>query len=529
MSQLLKLAQANKAGLQSRDVSTWGSAERRLLAACHPKQRDFVEDPGRRVVALVARGGGKTTGAKARLIRRMLNTPRAATLFIATTRGAAEELMWNPLKDTLEQLGIEARFNETKLKCTLTKNGSVLRLVGADDKREIEKLRGIPHHEVGIDEGASYKTQLLDHLLFRILGPRMGDFENSTIFIIGTPGHILAGPFYEASREGSEIARPYTNRQLPEYENWGRWSKHSWNLLDGAKTIPAMARLWTEALREKEANGWSDEHPVWRREYLGHWAADDTSNMFRYRPHDLETGELYNQWDPAKDKYGVAVLPEIEGADWHHVLAMDMGHSDPFSLQVFAWNANSARPKLYHRYEFSKKGMYARTIAELLLGEKLDAQNPGGIIAAIGGWPDGMAADIAGLGGAMLDELANVYGIRVLKADKRDKFDNIELFNGDLLEQLVYILANTELEKQLASLQWAEDEWGQLREMKGVRNDATDAAIYARRLANHLFGKVEAVKESLFHYDGWLQEEQEEEAPGGEFDMAPATFNDDWG
>lgn len=502
------LAEA-KARQSARDTGGWQEKLTHLVAACHPLQQAFVLDPGRRVCARVARGGGKTTAGRCRFIRRMMTTPRAKCLYVATTRGQAEELMWSPLKDTLEKLEIAATFNETKLRCTLKKNGAQLRLVGADDKRELEKLRGLPHHEVGIDEGASYPAQILEHLLFRIIGPRLGDY-GGVLWVIGTPGHLLGGPFYDATRTGSEIARPWEERELPEYADWQRWSFHHWALPDGAPYVPEMARLWAAAQVEKEANGWSDEHPVWRREYLGHWAADDTENVYKYRAHD-ESGEPWNQWDPPRSPQGFAQLPPGE---WRFVYGMDMGHSDPFALEIFAYSLTENR--LYHVYEFEKRGMYAQTIAQVLLGEKLDTEKPTGAIG-VTGWPDGMVADTAGLGDALLDELKNVYGVAIEAAAKRDKFDSIELFNGDLVDGRIRILKGSHLEEQLMSLQWAVDDVGRLKENKGQRNDCTDAAIYARRRAAHQFAEEEPAPRPPRGSAAALnleQREQEEQAAG---------------
>lgn len=461
--------------IDARNTDEWAKKLDLLIADCHPKQRSFVLDPGRRVAALVARGGGKTTGGRARFVRRMMTTPKAQCLYVATTRQAASELMWMSLKDLLERMGVEARFNETQLTCTLIKNRSRLRLVGADDKREIEKLRGQPFHEVGVDEGASFDPILLEHLLFRIIGPRLGDY-NGVIWVIGTPSHVLRGPFYDASRPGSDISRLWSERD--KYPDWLRWSLHKWNLQDGATTVPAMQRLWSEALLEKEANGWSDQHPVWRREYLGEWCGDDTENVFKYRPH-LEDGTPWNVWNP---KNPFKELPE--GHEWRFVYGMDLGHSDPFALEVLAYSPTNKN--LYHVYEFEKRGMYARTIAEHLIGPALDHNKMAGIIAKTG-WPDGMVADMAGMGDALLAELSSVYGITIEPAEKKNKHDSIELFNGDLIDGRIKILKGSKLEEQLIHLQWDIDDNGKLREDKGQRNDCTDAAIYARRKALHQF------------------------------------------
>lgn len=469
--------------------------EQQLLASCHPKQLDFVCDPGRRVAALVGRGGGKTTGGRARLLLRMLRTPKAKCVYIAQTREVVIDLMWNPLKDLLDKLGIEARLNETSLRCTLLRNGATLRLVGCDDVKQIRKLRGQPFHEVHIDESASLDVKLLDHLIYRIIGPRLGDL-NGCLVLYGTPEHQQSGPFFEATSPGSSIARDWKDRDEPQYAAWSRWSVHRWTLYDGAAAgVPAIQNLLAEALLEKETNGWTDENAVWRREYLGEWASDDTERIFKYRPF-LEDGTPWNQWDPERillgpDKLKFAKLPD---GDWQYVWGIDLGHSDSFVIEILAWSPTS--PKLLHVFEYEKSGMYTRTIAEFLAGKTWvedilkgkTPENPGGVIGAIG-WPVGAVADKAALGGAILEELAQVYGIRIESAEKKEKFDSIEMTNGDLVDGRLVILKGSNLETQMVQLQWSVDEYGRLKEKKGDRNDCTDGLIYGRRKAMHLFSE----------------------------------------
>jgi hypothetical protein len=446
----------------------------------------------------------------------MLRTPKAKCVFIATTRQQAEELMWGPLKDVLEKLQIGAVFNETKLKCVLSKNGATLRLCGADDKREIDKLRGQPFHEVIVDESASYDSQLLEHLIYRIVGPRLGDY-GGCLSLVGTPGHLLRGPFFDVSKTGSDISRPYEKRNDPEFSGWQRWSMHSWNLSDGAPFVPAMQRLWTEALIEKEANGWTDENPVWRREYLAQWSADDTENVFRYA---VER----NSWAPSLDP--LTRMAPLQ-PDWEYVYGLDMGHSDPFAVVVFGYSPKERI--LWHVYSFERRNMYARTIAELLIGEELNADKPGGLIGATG-WPEAIVSDNAGLGDAMLDELGNVYGIRITAAIKRDKFDAIANFNGDLIDGRVKILKGSTLEDQLMTLQWAEDQFGKIKENRSQANHSTDAAIYARNAAYHKF-KEEPLPEPTKPAFASYANPDEDIQPRGEFDsmLSDSVFNDNWG
>ncbi len=475
----------------------------KVLADCFPKQRQFVEDTGRRVAARVGRGGGKSTGAMARMIIKMVRTPRARCVYIATTKEHARELIWDKLKDTLQRLGVEATFNETRLTVVLKRNGARLKLTGADDNKEIDKLRGMSFHEVAIDEAASHEQRLLERLIKRVVGPRLGEFSGC-IVLFGTPGHDLRGIFHAATAPGSKEHRPYEKRGA---EEWIKWSSHSWTIEDGVPFVRALALEHQEHLIDKAENGWSDDHPVWRREYLGEWAADDTEMMFRYRAtltgeaaaeRNVPDGTAWNQWDPPRA--GPMQLAELPAgpdgkarADWHYAYGFDMGHSDPFATTIFAFSPSDTTRTLYHVYSFEKTKMYGRPIAQLLLGADetrptgcCPHEKPEGLLGATG-WPIGMVSDMTHLGGNILDELAAVYGIHVEPAEQKGKFAAIELFNGDLIDGRIKILKCSTLEDQLASLQWQPDEFGRLREPKGAPNHSADSAIYARRLIAHLF------------------------------------------
>jgi hypothetical protein len=245
----------------AKQTTAWPAALERISEALHPKQRDYVFDPGRRVSMLSARGSGKTTAIAARQWRCGLTTRKARMLYLAISRPQAEDLLWNPLKEVNEKLGLGAVFHESKLRMTLPRNGASLRLCGMDDRRAVEKLRGMPFHEVTVDEAQGHDPALLENLLLRVIGPRLGDYDGR-LCLGGTPSATLRGSFYESTRPGGDINRRWEERDSDEYADWKKWSLHHWTLQDGAPYVPAMARLWQEALIEKEANGWSDDHPI---------------------------------------------------------------------------------------------------------------------------------------------------------------------------------------------------------------------------------------------------------------------------
>lgn len=465
-----------------------------IAEQAHPKQRAFVLDESTSICALVGRGGGKTTGAMLRFVRRMLKTPHAACLFIATTREQAEKLLWVPLKSLCEKYDIAARFYEDSLTCIFRHNEATLCLAGADNKKAIEKYRGIPHHEVWIDECGSYPPRLLKNLKESIIEPRLGDY-NGTLGLIGTPGHTHLGPFYELTRPGTKESRRWDERDDPDFEGWTSWSFHDWTLVDAvASGAKVFKNLWTAALLRKKNNGWSDEHPTWRREYLGQWAADDTERVYRYKPHD-EAGAQWNQWgewDPDTDpQRGLIKKPPGFDDSWCFTYGIDVGNVDPTAIEVFAYNPTDTAKKLWHVYEYEKRGNhYARVMATLLIGADLNVEKPKGLIGQTG-WPESMAID--GSAQTLIDELLNVYGIKVEAAPRKagDKLDSIELFNGDLQDGRIKVLKGSKLEEQLSQLQWVLTETGELREDKAARNDCADAAIYARRTARHLLAASE--------------------------------------
>jgi hypothetical protein len=415
----------------------------------------------------------------------------------------AEELIWSELKDLNEQYGLEAHFNETSLKMTLKRNGSYLQLAGADDKREIEKYRGRPFHEVGCDEAASWSPLLLDHFINRIVGPRLGDYRG-TIWLIGTPGHSLIGPFWQYTRPASPLSRLYEDRDEPHYLNWDRWSKHAWHLIHNTKgghlkDCPRGCEhphLWDEALLTKLSNGWDDYNPIWRREYCGEWALDDTGYVYKFREYG-EDGEDWNAWDPGPRSGGNPFgLPT--GHEWQYVYGVDMGFKDPFALNIWAYAPTTHYA--YHAWGVSRRGLVSDQIAELLQQA-----------IKVTGYPEAIVADTAGLGDWIVAEMSRVHGLPITPAKKKNKPDAIELFNSQLLSGRVKVIRGSELQQELQTLQWDPDK--PMMEHKGMANHNADSSIYVQE---YMFNKFSAApgappppSNSMEALEIWEQEEED--------------------
>lgn len=496
-----------QARASKRNVAALAEKAQILLDSCHPWQRNLVLDVAKRIVALVAGRGGKTTGCMVRQLRKCLLKRGARCLFIAKSKPAARELIWEKLKSACARLGLEPKFHEQTLRLTLRENGSTIRLVGADDTAEIDKLRGQPFDDVVIDEAASHRPELVRYLIEQAVGPRLGDFRGS-LELVGTPGQRKRGMFWELSMPGSARSVPYEERE--KYPDFRGWSFHGWSVPQAAPYVREIQNALEEGLETKEREGWSDTHPTWMTEYLGRWAEEGTDMTFRFRAE--VDGQPWNVWDPPRDHLGIALLPQARG-EWHFGIGFDLGggrsrgsagparrekpekFGDPTAVEVAAWDDGDPTNRLYHIYEFhSRERLYARKLADLLLGEERNLDDPDGIIGAIG-WPDVMVADIGSLGGMVLEELANVYGLAIEEADKSNRDDAVEGTNGDLVDGRIVVLKGSVLAQQLEDLQWEIDQYGLQVKNKRQRDDAADAWIYIRSAAFHLLSEAKGEEE----------------------------------
>jgi hypothetical protein len=457
----------------------------KVRVTAHPAQEGFCFDTANYLSLLTGRGAGKTTAALLRLVRHMVHHADANCLFIAATRQSAERLVWRDLKRVLFTLRINPKVSEQNLTIEL-RNGSRLMLFGCDDKRDINKLRGITYHAVVVDETASIPSELLRELLDEVIGPRMIGW----LALIGTPGKILEGRFYDVTRPGSERHRPYADRDKPEFADWADWSSHAWTVRDGAAHgIKDMVLFLEKAQLKKRNEGWSDTNPYWVREYEGQWIADDSASVYVFRAVD-DSGAPFNVWDPLGDRHLAAedsirhVLAALPGnrKDWAFGIGLDVGFKDAFAIEVFGFSYTDPRRALWHIHEVYLTRQYANTIAKLLIGEALDHKKYGGIIGALGEWPVAMVGDFARSGHQLLEELSNVYGIPITAADKpyHLKANSIELANSMLVEGQVKLLKGSNVAREMTTLQWVVDRFGKRMETPGQDNHGSDAFIYLR-------------------------------------------------
>lgn len=518
-----------------------GEIREKILDECHPLQRDAVVDPARRYSLLVGRGGTKTTTFMFRGVLKITSKPRAKVLYFASTRQRAKDLLWTPLKALFHNLGIEATFNETELRCTVTRTGAEYQLSGLQDIADADKWRGSTFDEVQFDECGAIKPELLEYTVYQVIGPRV-----RYLGVGGTPGLHRRGLFFDKTRPGSDEHRPYRDRGKPEYASFKGYSSHHWTLKQileqrgAAKKYPALAELHELQLEEIETNRWGPENPIRKRELDAVWSADSTLRVFgtfcpnlgKDDPRGAE-GAPWNVWDPFEGKgpiEGVAGLaialvrlrklfPDF--TDWRHVVAMDQGskmkkdakaggadqedRKDPFACSVLTFSPHDASRRKWQTMTFERPGYaYGKPIAELLIGAaEIDVfiktgKFPtvyGGVFGALGGWPDGMIIDT---NNALLEDLKNVYGIQAEKADqnKNVKKGSIELTNGEFGDGRLFLIKGGEAATQCEDLQWKEMADGSVIEDPAQANHSSDTVVYGNVKIAAMFESGQVAQDS---------------------------------
>ena len=435
-----------------------GALERRLpekVEAAPPdwalgltaKQREVLLDTARTIVLKVGRRGGKTH-VLCRLLLRAVSRPQTLALYIAKTRGNAKKLMWKWLKRDCERLGIKYTTNEAELVLSIQGGGDII-LGGADDVGEIEKYRQFAWDLVVIDECGVYPPLLFETLVQDVIKPATMD-HRAPIVYAGTPGYVMAGPWFK-------ISHP----PLSKFKVW------EWTAQDNT----AIPHLWEEMLREKEEQGWADDHPTWVREYLGKWVDDSGALVFPLDPQRNGAKAL-----PRVNRTGVDIRP----SDWRFVLGIDVGYVDKTAFSLVA-----AHPLLVERFtvHVEKHGeMLARQVATRIRTIRAEVAKRLGLEPRIiERCP--IVMDTGGQGKPYAEECRRIYALPVEAAAKADKETAVRIMRSEILAGTLKVLDweyCDGLREECAVVPW-DDEKRLPSDDPSIEDDAIHATMYALR------------------------------------------------
>ncbi len=400
------------------------------LGQSFPEQCKFTEDTSRYIVAQCSRRAGKTNGLAIRFFKTMEKHPKSQCIYLSLTLDSARDILWPVLHELNDKYTLGCTFLESKLTMTYP-NGSTLKLMGADMKNFIKRLKGRKYPGVAVDEAQDFGSHL-QILVDDVLTPSISDYSDGWLALAGTPGPVPQGYFFEITQE----------------KKYG-FSFHEWTLLNNPYMPDAAGFI--EQL--KIARGWDEEHPTLKREYRNNWVLDPQSLWIQYKA-DL-------------DHYDT--LPIVTPHKFNYVLGIDLGFKDADALAVIAWSDAEPNTYLVEEVVTPKQGITDLVNQVNLLRLKYDFCK--------------MVIDEGGLGKKIAEEMRRQHHIPVQAADKALKQQNVEFLNDAL--RLGRFRANKKsrfaLDSYLVQIDWDKSTSDRIVVKKQPHSDIIDAVLYAFR------------------------------------------------
>jgi hypothetical protein len=478
------------------DRELWTARANAIYEGCHPKQRgpiDSVKAGFKYLSIRCPRRAGKSFGKTALALWFGEMFPNSRILIISLTLKSTKENYWAGAPGGIfsqnAKYDLNLRYNNTDL-VWMHENGSRGRLQGAETIADIERIRGaMAEADLAIvDECKSFAPDLLTELIREVLQPGLMT-RDGVMVLGGTPGSIPVGTFFEATSErartdagrvtcipvGAEAGPAYAS--LSEDERAELWRLHTWTIQDNT----GAPHQWVRALGDKRRMNYSDDHPSWRREYLGEWVTDATDLVYAWAGCK---GKGDVTWNPQRTRTNPSGLEPSEGP-WRYVLGIDLGYVDDSALVLCAYS--ETLKVMRHVYDFKSPEMDLDDFVDEVFHviEKF-------------GRPDAIVADTAGGGSKILVETLNQrYGLGIEPAKKTDKQDWIELVNSDFGSGRIQIIPGSDLAHELSGLQWdlSRDSkmilarTGRLREDPQCPNHLCDALLYLYKYAYHFWSE----------------------------------------
>lgn len=443
------------------------------------EQLAFVSDPSRFKVAVTTRRAGKTVSCAADLVYTAVNTQDTICVYITLSRSNAKRIVWPELRKINRQFNLGGVFNSSELSVAFP-SGSVIYCTGAADKSEIEKFRGLAIKKVYIDECQSFPS-FIEELVNDIIGPALLDHAG-TLCLIGTPGPIPSGYFFNCSRSSN-------------------WALHNWGFWDNP-FITQKAGMSHQKVFEQELKrrGVTADHPSIQREWFGKWMLDTDSLVYCYN-------SSVNDYD------------ELPQGKWNYLLGVDLGYHDADAICLLAWNETSPVTYLVEEIVTKHQG-----ITELV--NQIETLRMQYDISKI-------VVDTGGLGKKISEEISKRYRISVHAAEKTRKVEYIELMNDALRSGKLKAKGESLFAQDCMKVEWDLDKSTPDKRVISRRfhSDICEAVLYAWRESysyTHLASK-EAPRPGSKEWAIAETTRMEQEAEEYFTNLENANKNDDFG
>jgi len=403
-----------------------------LLDLCFPKQREAFESKELLTAIQCTRRAGKSYGCGLDMVQTAIKHPRCLIPYITLTAESGKNIIAPVMREIkkLYQAPIEERKDGKEwLVHPNTEKESKIFVAGADQKNFLDRLRGPKYPKVFIDEAASFRRTLLETMVDEIFIPAVGDY-NGQIYLIGTPGPVPDGYFYDAS------------------QGKNGFKSFFWKVIDNPYFPNPQGFM--EALLERK--NWTRDTPKFRREWLGEWVLDSDSLVYKYN----------------EERNGIDELPR-QHTDWRYIIGMDVGFHDKTAFAIVCYTPGSPNAYIYQTLSFNQMIPHDAAIELRRLVDYYD--------------PDSVVMDTGGLGRSIAEEFRKRYSLPIKAAEKTDKMGHIEMMNDDFQTGRLKVVRenNQGLLHQYKTLQKLDNG----KEDPTVFNDLCDSALYSWRESKH--------------------------------------------
>lgn len=272
------------------------------------KQLDFVANSNARInIASGSIRAGKTISTLLRWIMYVATAPSGGELaVIAKTTNTAASNVFIPLQDPNLFGPLAQHVHYTRGAPTATILGRQVRVIGANDSRAEERLRGMTCAGALVDEATLVPQEFWTQLLGRMSVPGAKLFASTNP---GSPAHWLKRDFIDRR---DELGIRYWHYVLDDN--------------------PSLGDDYKNSIKNEFVGLW------YRRFVLGEWIAAE--------------GSIFDMWD--EEKHVVDSLPEI--AKWISV-GVDYGQTNPFHATLLGLGRDR---RLYAASEWRYDGRQQR-------------------------------------------------------------------------------------------------------------------------------------------------------------------------
>lgn len=416
---------------------------------------------------VITHNSGKTVACAADLIHTAISHKEGDVAYITLNRRTAKKIIWRQLLQINKDFQLGGHPDNTELTLTMP-HGPVIHVAGAKDESEIQKFLGHPLRKVYIDEAQSFRPYI-EELIEDILEPTMIDYDGS-IILIGTPGPIPAGYFYDAAH------------------NPDGWKNFKWTMHDNPFIEIKSKKTPEEHVKEIcERRGVPITHPSIQREFFGQWVYDAEGLVFQFNPKK----NIYKQ------------LPEDK---LEYIFGVDVGYDDADAIAVLGYSYVSKN--VYLVEEDIARRQDITTLANRIKYLK-EKYNPVKIVI-----------DSGGLGKKLNEEIRVRHGLVMEAADKHRKFEFIELLNDDLRTAKLKAFEGSKFEQDCYLEQWDRSKPGKLKMSDTYHSDINMAVLYGWRECKHYFAEPTVARLSK-NSDAYMDALEAKEAKAMEDSLKP--------